>query len=195
MVPSGRSITFERQTVWEGSGRCVGCWVSLGRVAFLLRGCSGTPTASNRVVTPPLPPGWKTVIYHGVGIDVPRSWAVEPWHPNCGIHGVSSPTVFIGPEGISTLFCPEFLTGGAQVILGSRNLPGSALVNGAAEGTPASRSAVAVLGEEPMKLVDEGLPGRVAAWTVQHVLGLELRQYRPRLASDPKSALVARPRR
>jgi len=61
------------------------------------------------------------VTYHGVGVDVPSNWTVEPWHANCG---VSVPTVFIGPERQSYLFCPAFNEGGAEVVLGSLPPPG-----------------------------------------------------------------------
>jgi hypothetical protein len=45
--------------------------------------------------TPALPAGWTTVTYQGIGIDVPASWAVEPF-PNCASN---MPTVILGTEG------------------------------------------------------------------------------------------------
>ena len=91
-------------------------------------------------MTPPLPHGWKTVTFHGVGIDLPGDWTVEPWRPNCGVNGVSTPTVFIGPEGISGLFCPEFVAGGAEVILGFRIVAQRASVTETLNGLRASVS-------------------------------------------------------
>jgi len=95
-------------------------WLSLVGAGslVLVASCSGTPAANHLSVTPPVPSGWKTVTYHGVGIDVPGDWTVEPRRPNCG---TTTPTVFVGPEGIGVLFCPEFMTGAAEVILGARN--------------------------------------------------------------------------
>ena len=60
--------------------------------------------------------------YHGVGVDVPSDWMVEPWHQNCG---VNTPTVFIGPEQLSVLSCPAFTPGGAEVVLGSLPFKGA----------------------------------------------------------------------
>ena len=96
-------------------------WLGLlgAGILVLVAGCSGTPSAQQKAVTPSLPMGWKTVTYHGLRIDVPRDWTVEPWHPNCG---VSNPTVFMGPEGISVLYCGAFVPGGAEVILGARGV-------------------------------------------------------------------------
>jgi hypothetical protein len=73
--------------------------------------CSGSA-----LLTPALPAGWKTVAYHGIAVDVPTAWVVEPWRQNCG---VTAPTVFIGPAKPSLLFCPEFTTGAAEVVLGA----------------------------------------------------------------------------
>ncbi len=76
---------------------------------LLCSACSGSTT------TPTLPSGWKTVAYHGVGIDVPARWAVEPGHSTCG---VTSSTVFLGPGGFEGLGC-AFVFAGAQVVLGA----------------------------------------------------------------------------
>ncbi len=95
--------------VWKSGLRVV---LSVLGLATMAAGCS-TPQGQT---TPPLPSGWTTVTYHGVGVDVPSNWTVEPWHQNCG---VSVPTVFIGPEQESVLFCPAFNAGGAEVVLGS----------------------------------------------------------------------------
>jgi len=86
--------------------------VALVGLATVGAGCS-TPQG---LTTPPLPSGWTTVTYHGVGVDVPSNWTVEPWHQNCG---VDVPTVFLGPEQPSVLSCPAFDPGGAEVVLGS----------------------------------------------------------------------------
>ena len=80
---------------------------------LMLAGCAGHPTPRQTLVRPA---GWKTVAYHGIGIDVPRSWTVRGWAPNCG---AVNPTVYIGPEGVSSLYCPEFSTGAAEVVLGA----------------------------------------------------------------------------
>jgi hypothetical protein len=79
--------------------------------------CSGPPT-------PALPHGWKTVTYHHVGIDVPRTWTVKSWFPHCF---VSSPTVLIGPGRFVQMRCPHAHRPGAEVVLGSlfRFSPGS----------------------------------------------------------------------
>jgi hypothetical protein len=76
-----------------------------------LTSCSGST-----LLTPALPTGWKTVIYHGIAVDVPTAWVVEPWRQNCG---VTTPTAFIGPAKPSLLFCPAFTTGAAEVVLGA----------------------------------------------------------------------------
>ena len=47
----------------------------------------------------------------------PGDWMVEPWRPICG---VTASTVFMRRERISTLYCPEFMTGAAELIVGSR---------------------------------------------------------------------------
>jgi len=83
-------------------------------------GCSKTVNARSSHPQTSAPIGWKAGTGEGVSVDVPSTWVVEPWRPNCG---VSTPTVFIGPEGISTLFCPLYTPGAAEVILGAR-LPG-----------------------------------------------------------------------
>ena len=103
IVHSGRNVA--RRTL-----------LALGVLAATVAGCSTLQGLS----TPPLPTGWKTVDYHGVGVDVPSNWTVAPWRPNCG---VNTPTVFIRPEQTSYLFCPAFMAGGAEVVLGS--LPSS----------------------------------------------------------------------
>ncbi len=64
----------------------------------------------------PRPTGWKTVNYHGVGIDVPRTWTVRPWVPNCG---ALEPTVFIGPERLVELKCLRLSYPASEVVLGS----------------------------------------------------------------------------
>jgi hypothetical protein len=64
----------------------------------------------------PLPAGWKTVTYHGVGIDVPSDWLVEPWRLTCG---VATPTVFIGPAQPLATDCVASPPAGAEVILGA----------------------------------------------------------------------------
>jgi len=81
---------------------------------LMLTGC--TPGHPTRLETPARPAGWKTVTYHGIGIDVPRQWTVQRWVPNCG---ADTPTVYIGPEGVSDLNCPAFSTGAAEVVLGA----------------------------------------------------------------------------
>lgn len=95
-----------------------GALLALVATAAILAGCSTPPVLS----TPPLPTGWKTVDYHGVGVDVPGTWTVEPWRANCG---VSTPTVYIGPEGESYLNCPLYTPGGAEVVLGSLPFTGT----------------------------------------------------------------------
>jgi hypothetical protein len=79
-------------------------------MAVVLAGCSGSST------TPALPAGWKTVSYHGIGVDVPASWRVEPWRATCG---VQTPIVFLGPAGVNALGCPSTAFG-AQVVLGAQ---------------------------------------------------------------------------
>jgi len=76
-----------------------------------LASCSGSTLS-----TPALPAGWKTVTYHGIAVDVPTAWVVQPWRQNCG---VTTPTVFIGPAKPFLLYCPEFTTGVAEVVLGA----------------------------------------------------------------------------
>ena len=73
----------------SAAGRAV---TLLALVVLILAACSsGHPTGLR---LPPAPAGWKTVTYHGIGVDVPRRWTVKPWRESCG---VSTPTVFIGP--------------------------------------------------------------------------------------------------
>jgi len=83
--------------------------------AMLVTGCLLLCSACSGSTTPTLPSGWKTIAYHGVGIDVPARWAVEPGHATCG---VTSPTVFLGPGGFEGVGCPS-IAGGAQVVLGA----------------------------------------------------------------------------
>lgn len=64
----------------------------------------------------PRPTGWKTVSYHGVGIDVPHTWTVRPWVPNCG---TLKPTVFIGPQRLVERRCLRLSHPAAEVVLGS----------------------------------------------------------------------------
>jgi hypothetical protein len=75
-----------------------------------LASCSGTPLS-----TPHLRPGWKTVTYRSVGIDVPRRWVVKAWHPSCGVY---VPTVLLGPQTPSFGKCLRDDSGAAEVILG-----------------------------------------------------------------------------
>jgi hypothetical protein len=74
----------------------------------------------------PLPAGWKTVAYHGVGIDVPGNWLVEPWRLTCG---VTTPTVFIGPAQPLAIDCVASPPAGAEVILGALGTSGSQSVS------------------------------------------------------------------
>ena len=83
---------------------------------MLLSACLALCAGCSASTRPSLPEGWKTVTHRGVDISVPRSWTVEPWHANCG---VTSPTVFIGPEGRAVLYCPLSVPGGSEVILGA----------------------------------------------------------------------------
>ena len=76
--------------------------------------CAGLAACSGPS-PPALPLGWKTVTYHGIGIDVPKTWVVLPWFPNCGIR---SPTVFFGPQRSVALRCERNNTTG-EVVLGS----------------------------------------------------------------------------
>ncbi len=118
--------TFGRRLLRQVAGcRIVGAWnlgrrvtVAMATLATVGAGCS-TPQG---LTTPPLPSGWKTVTYHGVGVDVPGNWTVEPWHQNCG---VSVPTVFVGPGQASVLSCPVFDPGGAEVVLGALRFTGT----------------------------------------------------------------------
>ena len=73
------------------------------------------PPSEPKVITPPLPAGWKTVFYRGIGLDVPDDFAVESWRGSCG---VADPTVFIGPARPVVLSCPAFPSDGALVVLG-----------------------------------------------------------------------------
>lgn len=65
--------------------------------------------------SPTLPRGWKVVTHRGVGIDVPATWTVQPWH-GCG---VSSPTVLIGPAKQTYVLCPAASLNVALVVLGT----------------------------------------------------------------------------
>ncbi len=94
--------------------------------------CSGTrvptsaPTSTTTSTSLPLPAGWKTVTYHGVGIDVPSDWLVEPWRLTCG---VTTPTVFIGPAQPLATDCVANPPAGAEVILGALGTSGSQSVS------------------------------------------------------------------
>jgi hypothetical protein len=90
---------------WTIVGAAILCSVGLSA-------CSGTGEGP----AVPRPSGWKTVNYHGVGIDVPRTWTVRPWVPNCG---ALKPTVFIGPERLVELKCFRVSFPAAEVVLGS----------------------------------------------------------------------------
>lgn len=65
--------------------------------------------------SPTLPRGWKVVTHRGVGIDVPATWTVQPWH-GCG---VSWPTVLIGPAKPTEASCSSANDSVAVVVLGS----------------------------------------------------------------------------
>ncbi len=86
-----------------------------------------TPTSASS----PLPTGWKTVTYHGVGIDAPGDWLTEPWRPTCG---VTTPTVFIGPAQPLAMSCVADPPQAALVVLGALPMSGlksvSTKVNG-----------------------------------------------------------------
>ena len=105
--------------------------------------CAGTPPTKTPPSAPrtststssPLPPGWKTVTYQGVGIDVPRDWAVEPWRPTCG---VETPTVFIGPAKPFAIACVSNPPMGAEVVLGALPMSGAASASKNFNGIPAT---------------------------------------------------------
>jgi hypothetical protein len=116
----------------------VACLSSVGLAA-----CSGTtssktaPTSLSTTSTStssPLPTGWKTVTYRGVGIDVPSVWLVEPWVLTCG---VSTPTVFIGPAQPSEMSCEANPPAGAEVVLGALPIGGSKSRSEELNGIPA----------------------------------------------------------
>ncbi len=90
---------------WTIVGAAILCSVGLSA-------CSGTGEGP----AVPRPSGWKTVNYHGVGIDVPRTWTVRSWVPNCG---ALKPTVFIGPERLVERKCLRLSHPAAEVVLGS----------------------------------------------------------------------------
>jgi hypothetical protein len=111
-----------------------------------LAACSGStrsaPAPSSTTSTStPLPTGWKTVTYHGVGIDLPNAWLVEPWRLTCG---VTTPTVFMGPAQRSAIDCVANPPAGAEVILGAIGTSDSQSVPRDLSGLPA---AVATQGE------------------------------------------------
>jgi len=86
---------------------------SVGMAACTEATTSKTTSTSTSL---PIPAGWKTVTYHGVGVDVPRDWQVEPWRPTCG---VETPTVFIGPAKPFAIACVSNPPEGAEVVLGA----------------------------------------------------------------------------
>jgi hypothetical protein len=100
--------------IFVGAGSCICC---VGLAA-----CSGTTSSTSM----PLPAGWKTVTYHGVGIDVPSDWVVEPWRLTCR---VTTPTVFIGPAQPLETACVASPPAGAEVILGALGTSGSQSVS------------------------------------------------------------------
>jgi len=79
------------------------------------------PTTSTSI-SPPLPAGWKTVTYKGVGVDVPSDWLVKAWVLTCG---VSTPTVFVGPAQPTEMSCEANPPAGAEVVLGALPMSGS----------------------------------------------------------------------
>jgi hypothetical protein len=116
----------------------VACLCSVGLAA-----CSGTTSSKTSTTSAPttststsstLPTGWKTVTYHGVGIDVPSNWLVEPWVLTCG---VSTPTVFIGPAQPSEMSCEANPPAGAEVVLGALPISGSKALSEDLSGIPA----------------------------------------------------------
>jgi len=104
-------------------------WVFVGAVTLCsvgLAACSGArapifaPTSTTSASSP-LPAGWKTVTYQGVGIDVPSDWLVEPWRLTCG---VATPTVFIGPAQPLEMSCVADPPQAALVVLGALPMGG-----------------------------------------------------------------------
>lgn len=79
------------------------------------------PFASSPSTSSPLPAGWKTVTYHGVGVGVPSDWLVEPWRSTCA---VAMPTVLIGPAQPLEMSCPADPPQAALVVLGSLPMSG-----------------------------------------------------------------------
>jgi len=113
-------------------------WVLAAAMAISSMGfaaCTGTPPSktaptsaptTSTSTSSPLPAGWETVTYHGVGIDVPNNWAVELWRPTCG---VAVPTVFIGPAKPFAIACVSDPPMGAEVVLGALPMSGSKTVS------------------------------------------------------------------
>jgi hypothetical protein len=116
----------------------VACLSSMGLAACSETTSSKTaptsPSTTSTSTSPPLPTGWKTVTYHGVGIDVPSDWLVEPWVLTCG---VSTPTVFIGPAQPSEMSCEANPPAGAEVVLGALPISGSTPLSVELNGIPA----------------------------------------------------------
>src|SRR6202035_105996 len=105
-------------------------WICVGAITLCSVGvaaCSGprvptsAPTASTTSTPSPVPTGWKAVTYHGVGIDVPSDWLVEPWRLTCG---VATPTVFIGPGQPLEMSCVAHPPQAALVVLGALPMRG-----------------------------------------------------------------------
>ena len=111
---------------------------ALGVVALMLTVSAAIP--ANAGSSPTVPKGWKLVTHRGVGIDVPSTWTVKPWHGNCG---TATPTVLLGPEGLSAMGCQfvrAFHSGAAQVMLGARqNFRERPLACHAAQRTPCKK--------------------------------------------------------
>jgi len=113
--------------------------ISVGAVILCSIGLTACTEATTSKTAPPptslpVPAGWKTVTYHGVGIDVPSDWLVQPWRATCG---VEAPTVFIGPAKPFAIACVSNPPAGAEVVLGALPMSGLASVSKDLNGIPA----------------------------------------------------------
>ncbi len=82
---------------------------------LVLAACASPARVRTGVGIPRLPPGWRTVTYRDVAVDVPGTWAVRPWHESCGVR---VPTVFVGPAKPATADCVVLAGDASEVILG-----------------------------------------------------------------------------